>query len=213
MDILPGVLAYDEIDFKQRILHPELRKVAETFHVDVLDGSMFGANCWADAKTVGTWKNLPDIELHLMVRNPLKVAENWYDHVSAFKRVIVHYEIGKPLIETVKTLKALRLEVVIAINPITPVDVIKDLDIDALLIMGVEPGKSGQPFLGEPILAKIRRAHTLFPKLTIEVDGGVNSSTIKQIKLAGASRCVASSWLWKAENPTEAYSELQSKIS
>jgi len=211
MEILPGVLAYNESDFKKCLLHPELRQFAATFHVDVLDGSLFNATCWADPQVVGSWKNLPGIELHCMVQNPLSVAEAWHDHVPNLKRVIVHREIGRSLSAVVTGLRAMQIEVVIAVNPSTPVDEIARLPIDALMVMGVEPGASGQAFLGEPILSKMRRARALFPNLTLTIDGGVSEATISDISQTGASRCVASSALWKAEKPAEAYKELLNK--
>lgn len=213
MELLPGVLAYDETDFQKRLLHPALRSVASMFHVDVLDGSLFNATCWADASTVGRWENLPGIELHCMVQNPLPVAEAWKQHVPTLKRVIVHREIGRSLTEVLTRLRALEVEVVVAVNPSTPVDEIARLPIEALMVMGVEPGKSGQAFLGEPILSKIRRAKSLFPNLMLEVDGGVSEGTIRPLFNAGVRRYVASSALWKAENPADAYKNLLNKIS
>jgi ribulose-phosphate 3-epimerase len=211
MEILPGVLAYDAIDFRKRLTHPGLRQAASAFHVDVLDGSLFNATCWADAQVVGSWKNLPDIELHCMVQNPLAVAEVWHKHVPSLKRVIVHREIGSHLPQVITQLRHFNVEVVVAVNPRTPVDDIARLPIDALMVMGVEPGKSGQKFLGEPILAKLRRARALFPNLRLAVDGGVSEATLGTLVHTGVSRCVASSALWKAENPAEAYENLLNK--
>ncbi len=211
MEILPGVLAYDETDFRKRLLHPELCKVASTFHVDVLDGSLFGATCWADSEVVGRWKNLPNIELHCMVQNPLTVVQSWFEHVPSLKRVIVHREIGRPLANVIAKLRSLQLEVVVAVNPETPVDEIARLPIDGLMIMGVVPGASGQAFLGEPILSKLRRARALFPNLLLAVDGGVSEHTLGSLVDAGAERCVASSALWKAENPASVYKDLLDK--
>ena len=213
MEILPGVLAYDETDFQKRLLHPELRRVASCFHVDVLDRTLFPFSCWADAEVVGNWKNLPDIELHCMVNDPVHVAQMWQTYVPTLKRVIVHYEIGRPLSSVIAKLRAMEIEVVVAVNPRTHVDDIARLPIDSLLIMGVEPGASGQTFLGDPILSKIRRAKSLFPNLTLAVDGGVSNNTISAISSAGVSRCVASSALWKAEKPAEAYKNLLNKTS
>jgi ribulose-phosphate 3-epimerase len=211
MEILPGVLAYNEGDFRKHLLHPELRAVASMFHVDVLDNSLFPFRCWADPSVIGQWKNLPDIELHCMVAQPVRLVQTWKDHVATLKRVIVHFEIGRGLSEAIKQLRALDLEVMVAVNPSTQVDDIARLPIDGLLVMGVEPGKSGQAFLGEPILSKIRRARSLFPNLTLAVDGGVSEATISQISAAGTRRGVASSALWKAENPAEAYKNLLNK--
>lgn len=211
MEILPGVLAYDETDFRKRLLHPELRSVASIFHVDVLDNTLFPFTCWADPTVVGHWKNLPDIELHCMVRDPIGITEAWKRYVPTLKRTIVHYEVGHHLPTIVTKLRATGVEVVVAISPNTRVDDIARLPIDGLLIMGVEPGASGQPFLGEPILSKIRRAKSLFPQLTLAVDGGISEKTITAISTAGANRCVVSSGLWKAENPAEAYKNLLNK--
>lgn len=211
MEILPGVLAYDEADFKARILHPGLQAVAKTFHVDVLDGSLFHATCWAEARTVGSWNDVPDIELHCMVQSPLSVIEDWKDHVPSLRRVIVHQEIGRNLPSTIARARQLQLEVMVAVNPGTPVDEIARLPIDGLLVMGVEPGASGQTFLGEPILSKVRRAKSLFPNLTVALDGGVSRQNIGSLAQTGLARCVASSALWKAEKPEEAYKILLSK--
>ncbi len=208
LELLPGVLAYEEAEFKAMLLHPGLNQVAETFHVDVLDGSLFGNTCWADASVVGTWSNIPNIELHCMVQNPVPVAEAWHEHVSSLKRVIIHHEIGRAVPKIISEVRNLGVEVVTAVNPATPVDAIAGQAIDALMIMGVEPGQSGQEFLGDPIMAKLRRAKSLYPNLLLAVDGGVSKSTLRELSQGGASRCVASSALWKAENPAEAYQEL-----
>lgn len=213
MQILPGVLAYDEVDFKKRLLHTGLNKVADIFHVDVLDGSLFNATCWAEASVVGTWKSVPEIELHCMVQDPLPVIKSWYKYVPSLKRVIVHKEIGAPLQHVIDEVKLRQLEIIVAVNPDTPVDEVKHLEIDGLLVMGVAPGASGQPFLGEPILSKLRRARVLFPNLLLAIDGGVNTRNLHQIQTAGASRCVASSALWKSANPEEEYENLLSKLS
>ena len=157
------------------------------------------------------WKNLPDIELHCMVAHPVQLVETWKDNVPTLKRVIVHFEMGRGLNAALKQLRSLKVEVLVAVNPSTPVDEIARLPIDGLLIMGVAPGKSGQAFLGEPILSKIRRAKSLFPNLTLTLDGGVSEATISQISAAGISRCVATSALWKAENPAETYKNLLNK--
>ncbi|MFZ2681635.1 MAG: hypothetical protein WAZ14_00865 [Patescibacteria group bacterium] len=212
MQILPGVLAYTEAEFKQHLLFPDFRGVAPMFHIDVLDGTMFNAKCWAEAKVIGDWKNLPDIELHCMVEDPVAVADDWHLHVPTLKRVIFHAEIHSPLPTVIKRLRALPVEIVVAVNPLTPVDLLKGLEIDGLMIMGVEPGKSGQPFLGDAITAKVKRAKALFPQLTIAVDGGVTAQNIGSLKAAGADRCVASSAIWGDPHPLEAYHALHSRV-
>jgi ribulose-phosphate 3-epimerase len=212
LNILPGILAYTETDFQEHMQYAPLRTVAPMFHIDILDGTLVHAQSWGDPQTIAHWGELPDIELHCMVNDPLTVAQDWHKHIPTLKRVIVHQEIGARLKQTLAELRTLNLQIALAVNPKTPVDHARECDIDSLMIMGVEPGKSGQTFLGEPILAKIRRARSLFPNLPLAVDGGVSLTTIRAIAGAGANRCVATSALWKAENPVEAYQELFSKI-
>jgi ribulose-phosphate 3-epimerase len=209
MKILPAVLTTDTQEFHERLCFPTLRDKA-TFHVDILDGSMFGETCWADPKVVGSWNHLPPIELHLMVQNPLPHIEAWHAHVPSFQRAIVHSEIARPVGAILERLEAMGLDRTLALNPETPVETIeKYLNlISAAQIMGIHPGKSGQTFLGEPILAKIRRAHSLFPSLTLSVDGGVLQKNAQMLMAAGANCLVANSALWNSSDPIAAYTSL-----
>ncbi|MBI1908394.1 hypothetical protein HYS28_03185 [Candidatus Uhrbacteria bacterium] len=210
MEILPAVLARDATDCKARLLHDGLRRVAPMFHVDVLDGSMFDATCFADPTVIGQWENLPDIEVHFMVHNPLPHIVAWHEHVATTKRVLIHAEVARPLGAIIERATQLGLETGLVLNPETKVERIEHHlhDLDALQLMGIHPGASGRPFLGEPILAKIRRARQLYPNLVIAVDGGVGPSTLGPLREAGATRCVASSAIWASEDPAEAYRNL-----
>ncbi len=211
--ILPAVLAHDEHDFKAHILHHGLRAVAPVWHVDILDGTMFHATCWADPAVVGTWSNLPEIEIHVMSQNPLPHIQSWMEHVPQMRQVIIHAEIARPLGAVVE--RAPGIHFTLALNPETDVDVPHAHYhlFDRVQIMGVHPGASGQPFLGEPVLSKIRRLAARYPHFAathaIDVDGGVSAATIEALIAAGASRLVASSALWSAADPAEAYAQLQ----
>lgn len=210
--ILPGVLAHDEKDFKAHIMHPGLRAVAPVWHVDILDGSMFHATCWADPEVVGTWTDLPQIEIHVMSHNPLPHIAAWAAHVPQMRRAIVHAEIARPLGAIVERVPGIRFT--LALNPETDVDEPHAHYhlFDRVQLMGVHPGASGQPFLGEPVFSKIRRFAARYPRFAaenaIDVDGGVSPSTLDALRTAGANRFVASSALWSSANPAEVYQEL-----
>lgn len=171
---------------------------------------MFDATCWADPKIIGAWEGLPEIELHLMVHNPLPHIVAWHQQVKTLQRVLLHAEVARPLGAIIERASQLGLETGLSVNPETMIERIEHHlhDLDAVQIMGIHPGKSGQPFLGEQILAKIRRARQLYPALTISVDGGVNASTVPSLREAGATRLIAGSALWSTENPVEAYTAL-----
>lgn len=211
---MPGILVHHEQDFHDHLFYPGLRQIAKTYHIDVLDNTLVRGDTWADPIMIGSWQNLPNFELHLMVQDPLSHIEAWRVHVPTVQRVILHLEVGRPLTRILEILKPLRLETLLAVNPDSPVDHLAPYlpFLSGVQIMGVIPGKSGQSFLGEPILAKIRRTQALFPKLLIALDGGVASTTIEPIARAGAQRCVATSALWKAENPEEALNDLYGRV-
>ncbi len=200
---LPAILARDEADFHARIFHKGLRALASTWHIDVLDGSMFHATCWADPSIIGTWHNLPEIELHIMSHNPLPHLEAWARHVPTVTRAILHAEIARPLGAIVERMPHLRWT--LALNPETDVDAPHAHYhlFDRVQIMGVHPGASGQLFLGEPIFAKIRRFCARYPH-RITIDGGVTSENASPLLAAGADRLIVGSALWKHEDPVEA---------
>ncbi len=214
MQILPAILAQSEHDFKTRILHRGLFTCVDVFHVDILDGSMFNAMCWADPHVIGQWKNLPNIELHIMAHNPLPVIDAWHAAVPSLVRVIFHVEVARPLGAIIERTKHMGFEVGLALNPETRLERIEHHlhDLDVLQIMGVTPGKSGQSFVGDAILTKIRRVRSLFPALTVSVDGGVNAQTIDDIVTAGAERLVCGAAIWSSANPEEAYKELMGMV-
>jgi len=210
MQITPAILAHDEADCKAKLFEPSLKGVVPRFHIDVLDGTMFNASCFADPEIIGSWKGLPEIEIHLMVNDPIKHAVAFKRFVPTLKKVIIHKEIPRSLHRVINQCVSMQLEIALAINPRTEIAGIEryENDIQELLVMGVNPGASGQEFLGEPILAKIRRARMLFGEMPIAVDGGVSKKTIHTITLAGATRCIASSVIWSESIPKEALEEL-----
>lgn len=210
-EIIPAVLARNAADCQAKLLCPGLRSVVDIFQIDVLDGSMFDASCFADPQIIATWPNLPNIELHLMVHNPLPVIELWHNLIPSLKRVIIHAELARPLGAILERAQVIGLETGLSLNPETSLDRIAHHlhNLNVVQIMGVHPGASGQPFLGEPIIAKIRRCHELHPNLIIAVDGGVSLQTAKSLINAGASHLIAGSALWSAINPVEAYTQLK----
>ncbi len=210
MIITPAILAHDEADCKAKLFEPSLKGVVPRFHIDVLDGTMFDATCFADPAIIGSWKGLPEIEIHLMVSDPMKHAVAFKRFVPTLKKVIIHKEIPRSLHRVINQCMSMQLEIALAINPRTEIAGIEryENDIQELLVMGVNPGASGQTFLGEPILAKIRRARALFPEMPIAVDGGVNTATIHAITLAGATRSIAASAIWSESVPQQGLEEL-----
>ena len=204
--IVPAILEKTEKDFKEKIQNAEMRSLANIWQIDVLDGSMFNADSWADASKLQEL-DPPHIELHLMIDDPLPVIEEWTSHVPNVIRAIIHAEIPQDLRSTIDTIHAMGIDAGLAINPDTPLDAVYELheSIDMLLIMGVQPGFSGQRFLGDQILEKIKEAKNSFLAIQVAVDGGVKETNAERIIDAGADQLCIASGIWDSISPAKAY--------
>ena len=172
--------------------------------LDIADGKFVPNDTWADPDVVSERLHI-DCELHLMVADPLEEIRIW-EEVPQVKRVLVHYESDPDNIKDILSqVQSYGWEVGLVLNPETPIDVVDDLieDIDALMFMGVVPGKQGQRFIPETI-DRIKEAREKFPRLFIELDGAVNEDTIEDIVNAGVSAvCPGSAIFGNERKPAE----------
>tara|TARA_Y100000031_G_C8107077_1_gene331572 strand:+ start:159 stop:815 length:657 start_codon:yes stop_codon:yes gene_type:complete len=213
IEIVPAFLVKSQEEFEQKLRLVEDQ--VNLIQVDVLDGTLFPNTCWYDPKRVGSMKTSIEIELHLMVENPIPIVEAWKNHVPTFKRAIVHAEMHRPTGTITGFIKdELGLEVGVAINPETPLKEIEDVihHIDVLTVMGVHPGESGRAFEGEYILEKIAHARKHRPDLVIEIDGGVTDELIEPLVKAGVNRVCVASLIFKNDNPSDKLKELIDRL-
>lgn len=213
MDIVPAFLveSQEEFETKLRLVEPH----AKLIQVDVLDGSLFPNTVWYNAQRVGALTTDVEMELHLMVENPIPIIEEWKQHVPTFTRAIVHAEMNRPVGAIIDHIQdKLGLKAGVAINPETPLSAVESVlhSIDQLTIMGVHPGSSGQPFEGDYILEKIALARTHAPNLTFEIDGGVTQELITPLIKAGINRICAASLIFNADNPTQQLQHLKQQL-
>jgi ribulose-phosphate 3-epimerase len=164
-------------------------------HVDVMDGNFvpnisYGVNMAHAVRRHGKLK----FDCHLMVAEPEK-------HVDAFaaagpELITVHYEATYHLHRLVYRIKELGVQAGVALNPATPVDVLKCilLDLDAVLLMTVNPGFGGQKFISG-VLGKISAVRELSlaqgKDIIIQVDGGITPETGKLCLAQGATHLAA----------------------
>ena len=152
-----------------------------------------------------------------MVENPIVVLENWL-RIGA-QRIIVHFEaVPNYTGERAQELKSIweicdkrGAVCVLATNPDTRVSALDPfLSIfNSYLVLSVTPGHPGQNFL-PVVLDKIKYLRGKLPTGQIEIDGGINSTTAKLCKEAGADTLVSTSYIFDSPNPEIAYHELQS---
>ncbi|MBS3142854.1 ribulose-phosphate 3-epimerase [Candidatus Woesearchaeota archaeon] len=198
--IVPSIIAQTQEDMQKKIMSVSF---APRIQIDVMDG------VFVKEKSLWFPLQLPKIdgqyEAHLMVRKPASWIEQYGKGVH---RVIVHAELPDAL-TILKKIRQLRKKAGIALNPGTSAaSVVRFIDwIDQVTVMAVIPGRYGAPFISG-VLEKIQDLKRLYPKLAIEIDGGMNPEHIRMAKAAGASVFISGSYLMNAKNPRLAIAEL-----
>ena len=210
--LAPSILSSDFSDLSQQIRMVEMSG-ADWIHCDVMDGH-FVPNLTIGpilVEAANRSTNLP-LDVHLIIENPDKYLENFYKAGADY--ITVHQETCPHLHRSISKIKELGAKAGVALNPSTPVSTIEDVatDIDLLLIMSVNPGFGGQSFIRNSI-NKIKNAVKLREKLKtdflIEVDGGINKDTAKDVLDAGCDVFVAGSSIFKADNIAASVVELK----
>lgn len=196
LKIAPSILA---ADFKR--LGREVKRVeeagADLLHIDVMDGH-FAPNIGIGPMVVKSLRETTKLpfDVHLMVEEPQRFVQPYVN--AGADIVTVHIEAFRDLYNTVKSIKNLWKKAGIALNPPTPLSTIEHLmqEVDLILIMGVDPGFGGQPFISS-VLPKIARAREMINERGLEidlaVDGGVNEETAPSVVKAGANVLVMGS--------------------
>lgn len=170
---------------------------ADFIHIDVMDGS-FVPNISFGFPIMKSIRKLTDkvFDVHLMIDNPSNYID---DFIAAGADLItVHYEADRHIDRTINYIKSKGIMAGVALNPGTPVGVLKDLipSLDMVLIMSVNPGFGGQKFITYSIdkIKEVKElSEKLNPELLIQVDGGIGSSNAKEVIEAGANVLVAGS--------------------
>lgn len=207
-DILPGILEKDWNSIEAKL--EKVKDFSKAVHVDIIDGKFADNKTFIDPKPFKKFSNKLFLEVHMMVEEPINYLQSFSD--AGFKRFMGHVERMTDQVEFVAKAQMLG-EVGLAIDGPTDLSSLKVnlQDLDALLIMTIKAGFSGQKF-NQELLKKVeairkRIQEEQLNSLVVEVDGGINNETIVQAKNAGASRFIATSFLFSG-NPQERIKEL-----
>ncbi len=212
MKVSPSLLAANFAN-----LEPDIRMINESeadyLHLDVMDG-VFVPNIsfgFPVMKAVSKICRKP-LDVHLMIVEP----QNWISQVRDLGAEIMnfHQEACVHIHRTVQAIHDAGMKAGVTLCPATPVSTLVDIigDLDLVLLMSVNPGFGGQPFIRHT-LEKTRELHELVDRTgshaVIEIDGGVNGETGAELAGAGADMVVAGSYVFRHADPKAAISGLR----
>lgn len=208
--LYPSLISADPLNLEKTI--KQLEPYCSGFHADVMDNHFvpnltmgpFFVNAIARASSKPTW-------VHLMVNNPESMIETLI--LKPGSMVSFHFEEVKEILHFINLLTEKKLEPSIAISPKTDVaKVFPFLDkIHQVLIMSVEPGFSGQPFIENVVskiapLVELRKTKNL--NFRIGMDGGINPTNIGMLAKKGVDDFAVASAIFNSSDPIIALQHL-----
>lgn len=205
-EICPSILSCNPANFESPV-RQMMEARADWIHLDVMDGQFvppitFGGEL-ADALS-----GLGDtpLEAHLMTETP----ERHFDAFKACRRITFHLEAAPHAHRLCQQLQARGQLAGVAINPGTSEKLLEPLVgiVNLFLVMTVNPGWGGQALIPECI-EKVRRLRAMAPETPIQVDGGVDATSIRALWEAGATSFVAGSYLMKASTIADGIGRLR----
>ena len=210
--ISPSLLSANFLNLREDIENIN-RSEADLLHVDIMDG-VFVPNIsfgFPVLKQMASLTTKP-LDVHLMIVQPEKFIKEIKDLGTMMMNV--HYETCTHLHRVVQQIKDAGMKAGVTLNPATPVVMLKDIitELDMVLLMSVNPGFGGQKFIPNT-LNKLKELRELIDETgshaLIEIDGGVNLETGKQLVDAGADVLVAGNAVFKAPDMVDMINKLK----
>jgi ribulose-phosphate 3-epimerase len=210
--IAPSILSADFARLGEEVRAIEAAG-ADYVHVDVMDGR-FVPNITIGPVVVEAVRqstHLP-LDVHLMIVEPEKYLQDFAKAGANF--LTVHVEVAPHLHRVLQQIRDLGARPSVVLNPSTPLSSIEDViaDVEMILLMSVNPGFGGQSFIPHTV-DKVRRLRRMLESnglsTNIEVDGGINPQTARQVVEAGANVLVAGTAVFGSKDYRSAIAALR----
>jgi len=208
-NILPAIIAKDIDELQEKI--DQVEGLVSWVQIDVMDGKFTPLTTLFEPKDIKKIRTDLKLEVHLMVENPDLKLDDWLR--SGVSRILVHAESTSHLNlhKIIENVRSSGIEIGIALKLNTNISQIEDLIpyLDLVQFMSIaEIGHHGEPFDAR-VIPKIISLREKFPNVKIEVDGGINEESAKELLKAGADNLAVGSAIFKSNNIKETILKLQ----